>query len=369
MVTLFNTYQFPKNQFDFRALSRKWFGYFSMCFAVFYLAGCNQESSQEKPNLTELSGSALGTTWSIKVLARKEFDPEQLREEIVQKLEQAEKIFSHWRPDSELSLWNANKSTTPLQVNPQLYELVQHAQWMHRETDGAFDPTIAPLVNLWGFGPTSGTRSTIPKDEEIAEIKKLTGMENLEVLPKNRVRKKFSKLQLDFSGSAKGEIIDQVCLLLNRWTFKNYLVEIGGEVRAHGQGKKCHNGWIVGLESGEFDRDGLVSVALRDYAVATSGTYRLNKTNPKSPRNASHLLNPQTGKPVENNLIAVNAFAPTARDADAWATALMIMGLEKGLQKAEEMDLVARFCELKDGITNIYCSTAYHRLYLTEKNF
>ena len=72
---------------------------------------------------------------------------------------------------------------------------------------------------------------------------------------------------------------------------------------------------------------------------------------------------------MENNLIAVNAFAPTARDADAWATALMIMGLEKGMQKAEEMDLVARFCELKDGITNIYCSSAYHRLYPTDKNF
>ena len=101
----------------------------------------------------------------------------------------------------------------------------------------------------------------------------------------------------------------------------------------------------------------MVSVPLRNYAVATSGTYRLQKPNPQAKRSASHLLNPKTGKPVENNLIAVNAFAPTARDADAWATALMIMGLEKGMQKAEEMDLVARFCELKDGIINNYCST------------
>ena len=367
MVTLFNTYQHPKNRFDFRALSLKWFGYCSMCFAVFCFACCNQESSQGKSNLTELSGSALGTTWSIKVLARKEFDPEQLREEIVQKLEQAEKIFSHWRPDSELSLWNANKSTTPLQVNPQLYELVQHAQWMHRETDGAFDPTIAPLVNLWGFGPTSGTRSTIPKDEEIVEIKKLTGMDNLEVLPKNKVRKKFSKLRLDLSGSAKGEIIDQICQLLEQWALQNYLVEIGGEVRAHGKGKKG-KGWIVGLERGEGKKDEMVSVPLRNYAVATSGTYRLKKPNPKSTQNASHLLNPQTGYPVEHHLIAVNAFAPTAKDADAWATALMIMGLEKGMQKAEEMDLVARFCELKDGITCIYSSTAYQRLFSAKNN-
>ena len=367
MVTSFNIYQLPKNRFDFRTLSRKWFGYCSICFAIFCLACCNQKSSQEKPNLTELSGSALGTTWSIKVLARKEFDPEQLRGEIVQKLEQAEKIFSHWRPDSELSLWNANKSTTPLQVNPQLYELVQHAQWMHRETGGAFDPTIAPLVNLWGFGPTSGTRSTIPKDEEIAEIKKLTGMDNLEVLPQNRVRKEFSKLRLDLSGSAKGEIIDQICQLLERWASQNYLVEIGGEVRAHGRGKKG-KGWIVGLESGKGRKGEMVSVPLRNYAVATSGTYRLKKPNPKSTRKASHLLNPQTGYPVEHHLIAVNAFAPTARDADAWATALMIMGLEKGMQKAEEMDLVARFCQLKDGITCIYSSTAYQRLFSAKNN-
>ena len=113
----------------------------------------------------------------------------------------------------------------------------------------------------------------------------------------------------------------------------------------------------------------MVSIPLRNYAVATSGTYRQQKPNPKAKKNASHLLNPKTAKPVENNLIAVNTFAPTARDADAWATALMIMGLEKGMQKAEEMDLVARFCSVKDGITHIYYSTAYHRLYPKEKNF
>jgi len=367
MVTLFNIYQRPKNRFDFCALSRKWFGYCSIYFAIFCLACCNQKSSQEKPNLTELSGSELGTTWSIKVLARKEFDPKQLREEIVQKLEQAEKIFSHWRPDSELSQWNANKSTPPLQVSPQLYELIQHAQWMHRETGGAFDPTIAPLVNLWGFGPTTGRRSTIPKNEEITEVKKLTGMDNLEVLAKNKVRKKFSKLHLDFSSSAKGEIIDQICQLLERWALQNYLVEIGGEVRAHGRGKKG-KGWIVGLETGKGSKGEMVSVPLSNYAVATSGTYRLKKPNPKSTRKASHLLNPQTGYPVEHHLIAVNAFAPTARDADAWATALMIMGLEKGMQKAEEMDLVARFCELKDGITCLYSSTAYQRLFSAKNN-
>ena len=239
---------------------------------------------------------------------------------------------------------------------------------MYEQTAGNFDPAIGQIVNLWGFGPDGRNRSTIPKDEEVAEALHSSGMNLLKILPKHSVCKKHPELKLDLSGSAKGEIIDQICELLERYGLQNYLVEIGGEIRAHGRGKKG-KGWIVGLENGKKEKDQLISIPLRNYAVATSGTYRLQKPNPKAKRSASHLLNPKTGKPVENNLIAVNAFAPTARDADAWATALMIMGLEEGMQKAEEMDLVARFCELKDGITNIYCSTAYHRLYPTEKNF
>ena len=143
--------------------------------------------------------------------------------------------------------------------------------------------------------------------------------------------------------------------------------EIGGEVRAQGKGRNG-NGWIVGLETGGSREIDLISVPLRNYAVATSGTYRLKKTNPKSTRNASHLLNPKTGLPIEHNLIAVNAFAPTARDADAWATALIIMGLKEGMKKAEQMDLVVRFCEEVDGKVGIYSSTAYQRIFSTENN-
>jgi thiamine biosynthesis lipoprotein len=109
----------------------------------------------------------------------------------------------------------------------------------------------------------------------------------------------------------------------------------------------------------------MVSVPLRNYAVATSGTYQLNKPNPDANRSASHLLDPRTGRPVEHQLIAVNAFAPTARDADAWATALMILGPEEGMNKAEELDMVARFCSIQNGHIEISLSTAYERLYLS----
>ena len=179
------------------------------------------------------------------------------------------------------------------------------------------------------------------------------------------IQKKVPNLQLDFSASAKGEIIDQIYKLLARWGFKNYLVEIGGEVRAEGRGRKGR-GWIVGLEDGNSDNnEDMVSVPLRNYAVATSGSYRLNKPNPDSNRSASHLIDPRTGRPIEHDLIAVNAFAPTARDADAWATALMILGPKDGMELAEKMDMVARFSVLNNNSIEIKKSKAYDRLYGT----
>ena len=130
-----------------------------------------------------------------------------------------------------------------------LHELLKHAKWMHEQTNGAFDPTIAPLVNLWGFGPVSRNRLRIPKEEEIHHALEQVGLSQLEILNGNRIRKKRPDLQIDLSASAKGEIIDQICRMLDGRGFNNYLVEIGGEIRARGNGKSGI-GWTVGLEDG-----------------------------------------------------------------------------------------------------------------------
>ena len=327
------------------------------------LLGCSQQIEKAGPELTELTGQALGTTWTVKVLTKRFIDQRDLRHSILKTLDDYDKIFSHWRPDSELYQFNSAITTSAISIHPELLELLKHSQWMYRETTGAFDPTVAPLVNLWGFGPVGKTRSTIPSENQIKESLSLSGIDKLEILPKGIVRKKHSTLQLDFSASAKGEIIDKVCKLLDRWGFKNYLVEIGGEIRAEGRGRKG-KGWVVGLEDGDaLNANGMVSVPLRNYAVATSGSYRLNKPNPDSNRSASHLIDPRTGRPIEHDLIAVNAFAPTARDADAWATALMILGPEEGMKMAEKMDMVARFCLSKDDEVLILKSTAYDRIF------
>ena len=329
---------------------------------ILFLCGCSENTASDSPSITELKGKALGTTWSVKVLTATDFSLEDLRTNITQKLEECDKIFSHWRTDAELYQFNGALTTTPISIHPQLLTLLKHSKWIHKQSGGTFDPTIASVVNLWGFGPVGKTRSTIPTDKQIGEALSLTGMNKVELLHKGLVRKKLPTLQLDFSGSAKGEIIDQICILLQGWNFNNFLVEIGGEVRAYGKGRNG-KGWIIGLEDGSGESGSMVSVPLRNYAVATSGTYQLNKPNPDANQSASHLLDPRTGRPVDHELIAVNAFAPTARDADAWATALMILGPEEGMKMAEKMDMVARFCILKDDEFLILKSTAYDRIF------
>lgn len=326
------------------------------------LLGCQDDSEQTfKPY--SLTGQALGTTWTVKVLSYQPIDESKLRKDIAAKIEEAERILSHWRPDATLYQLNASLSSEPIPIPPSLHELLKHAKWTYKQTGGAFDPTIAPLVNLWGFGPVSTNRLSIPRQKEIDETMQVTGMNQLELLNGFMVRKKHPAVQIDLSASAKGDIIDQVCEMLDRRKLGNYLVEIGGEIRARGNGKSGE-GWTIGLEDGsEGKSNGLPTVNLLNYSVATSGTYRQSKPNPNSVKPASHLIDPRTGRPVEHNLVAVNVLAPMARDADALATALMILGPEEGMRKAEEMDLVARFCLREGNESRQDHTTTWRRLF------
>ncbi len=332
---------------------------FLCLFSSVLLIGCT-DGPKDGRNSVTLNGQALGTTWMVKVWGFNPVEEDKLRDEIASKIEELERILSHWRPDSKLYQFNASLSAEPVSIPPLLHELLTHAKWTHEQTGGAFDPTIAPLVNLWGFGPISDNRTRTPTVEEINHALKQVGMNQLEILTNDRVRKKIPSLQIDLSGSAKGEIIDQVCALLDRRGIGNYLVEIGGEIRTRGPGKD-ERGWRVALEDG-FRGSERFTLSLRDYSVATSGTYRQSKPNPDSAKPANHLIDPRTGRPVEHDLVTVNVLAPTVRDADALATALMILGPEKGMALAEEMDLSARFC-LKDANgTRMIFSPNYQRL-------
>lgn len=333
-----------------------------LSFLFFCILGCENKRVVQRDDLIILKGTAIGTTWMVQAFSPDNIQVDELRNDILKKLDETDKIFSSSRPNSALHLFNKSLSNSIVSIDPKLHELLEHAKWMHDQSLGAFDPTIAPLVNLWTF-ESGRAGPTIPNDEKIIAGLSLVGFEKLKLFSKGKAQKMNPDLQVDLSGSAKGEIVDQLCLLLSRWGLKNYLIEIGGKIRAQGRGKDG-KGWIVELEDeATINKLMLESVSLRNYSLASSGTTRIEHSNTDLKKKSDLLLDPRTGRPVSNNLVAVHAFSPMARDADAWATALMILGVEEGVRMAEKMDLVARFC-VKDGnkITQIY-SQAFQRIY------
>jgi len=310
------------------------------------LAGCEQPEAKNEP--IKLQGQAMGTTWQVTLTTLPNHtSKEEIQGEIEATLERIESLASHWRADTPVSRFNRMLDTQPFPISSELLEILKVAERIHHETKGAFDVTVAPLVNLWGFGPIEETRGEIPTNEEIENALASMGQDKLELLPQSSIRKTRPDLQLDLSALAKGYAIDQVAQRLDELGVLHYLVELGGELRAKGTGTKGQ-GWQVGLEHPQTDVNATKThqvIALENAAVATSGNYRLAFTDPDTGQSYSHLIDPRTGRPVPHDLLAVSVLAPTAMEADAWATALLVLGSEKGMQLAEKENLAALFIE------------------------
>ena len=290
----------------------------------------------------------MGTTWQVTLRELPDnTSPKIIRKEIETTLEHIESLTSHWRADTPVSRFNRTLDTEPFPVSSELLAILQTAELIHQKTDGAFDVTVAPLVNLWGFGPIEETRGKIPTDEEIENSLASMGQDKLVFLPSNAIHKTRADLQLDLSALAKGYAIDQVAQRLDELGALHYLIELGGELRAKGTGTKG-KGWKIGLEYPQADANATKNhrvITLTKGAVATSGNYRLAFTDPDTEQSYSHIIDPRTGRPVVHDLLAVSVIAPNAMEADAWATALLVLGSEKGLQVAERENLDALFVQ------------------------
>jgi thiamine biosynthesis lipoprotein len=208
-------------------------------------------------------------------------------------------------------------------------------------TKGAYDPTVGPLVNLWGFGPTE--RNEFPSDEEINRVKSYVGFEKLKFQNGGSnwlVKKLEPKLYVDLSSSAKGYAVDKLSELLIAEGLVNFLVEVGGEIRA--QGKKFEKDWIVAIEKPDPDQRAIyTSFPLKNMSIATSGSYRNFFTS--GMKTYSHAIDASTGRPVEHKMLSVTVLNESCMKADAFATALMVLGPEKAKDFAEENDLAVYF--------------------------
>lgn len=284
----------------------------------------------------------MGTTFEVKIVAPPDSaSAPDLQEELQQALDAIENLASTYIEQSELSMFNSNASTDWIGVSPQLCYTVARALELARRTDGAFDITVGPLVNLWGFGP-SGVRSQPPSDAEIARLMMQIGFAKLQAdCERPALRKQHSQLFVDLSGWAKGFAADQLAEILLAQGIDNFLIEVGGEMRVQGsnaQGKP----WAVAIEKPITDSREVQSILpLSNTGLATSGDYR-NYFEHDGLR-YSHTIDPRSGKPISHQLASVTVFAESAADADGLATAMLVLGPVEGPALARRLGAEALF--------------------------
>jgi thiamine biosynthesis lipoprotein len=283
----------------------------------------------------------MGTRFNVAVVTASELEQAKLQEQVHAILEDVDLHMSTYRLESELAKLNRSTSTDWITVTPRLCGAIDDALKLSMQSGGAFDITVGPLVNLWGFGPADA-RVEPPSDESIDEARASTGYDKLHVdCMTPAIRKDHAGLQIDLSGYAKGLAADEVAALLDATGISNYLVEVGGDLRA--RGRNAGNAkWRIAIESPDLPGNTVEKIVhIGDLSVATSGDYR-NYFEFEG-RRYSHTIDPQTGRPVTHNLAAATVLAERAAYADAMATALLVLGPDAGLAFAERENIAAYF--------------------------
>ncbi|QOL27006.1 FAD:protein FMN transferase [Thalassotalea sp. LPB0316] len=310
----------------------------SFLVVIALVQGCFPNNNDSTKEELLLQGPTMGTTYNIKfVIEKGQLDVEQLHQEIDTALVQVNQEMSTYIPDSELSLFNKSTGDVPVEMSRGLATVINESIRLGEMTEGKLDITIGPLVNLWGFGPQARP-DVVPSDELLANTEAQTGLRHL-VVSGNKISKTLPSLYVDLSTTAKGYGVDVIAELLEAKNIHNYLVEVGGEMRVKGF-KANGTLWHIAIEK-PITNDRVVHqiVVPQDNAVATSGDYR-NYFEENGQR-FSHIIDPDTGKPINHKLVSVTVIHPSAMTADGLSTAIMVMGPEQGLAFAQKHELAA----------------------------
>ncbi|NOI29059.1 FAD:protein FMN transferase [Vibrio coralliilyticus] len=327
---------------------KKWLVAFA---SLLVLAGCEKPVEQ-----IHLSGPTMGTTYNIKYIESEGIpSPEALQKEVDRLLEEVNDQMSTYRKDSELSRFNQNQTSTPFEVSPQTATVVKEAIRLNGLTLGALDVTVGPLVNLWGFGPEARPE-VVPTDEELAARKANTGIQHLTV-EGNLLTKDIPNLYVDLSTIAKGWGVDVVADYIQSEGIQNYMVEVGGEMRLKGVNREGVK-WRIAIEKPSADERAVQEIIEPgDMAVATSGDYRIYFE--RDGVRYSHIINPQTGKPIRHKVVSVTVLDKSSMTADGLATGLMVLGEEQGMKIANENNIpVFMIVKTEDGFKEM-ASEAY----------
>ncbi|MBT3759673.1 MAG: FAD:protein FMN transferase [Candidatus Marinimicrobia bacterium] len=295
-------------------------------------------SCQANPGVIVISGNTMGTTYMIKINHEHEeiLDAVVIKSKIDSILVQFNHVVSTYEPDSEISQFNIRKSTESFLLSETLKIIVQRSLRIYELSNGAFDITIHPMVKLWGFG-SDGPKWSPPDDDIIQTLLSKIGSAGL-TLDDDRLVKSHPDLEMDLSAVAKGYGVDIITSYLHSLNYQDFMIEVGGEIYCSGDmsGKL----WTIGIE---LPNDGVLPenkfagiISLENKALATSGNYRnfFIKDNVRY----SHTIDPETGYPVTHNISSVSVVADECIYADALATAVMVMGSDKGMKMIESME-------------------------------
>ncbi len=306
-----------------------------------------QQLPQQLPSgeLKTLSGQSMGTTWTVRFI-----DPQQRSDKTVQTLIQNEldlvvAQMSTWQQDSNLSIFNRAAANTWHVLPEPFFKVLDCALKVAAETDGAFDPTVGTLVNIWGFGP-EGQRISPPDPAQVKALHRNCGWQKLQLDRDNMRVLQPGGVYVDFSGIAKGYSVDRVSHALKDAGIENYLIEVGGEL--YGKGiKPDGQPWWIALETSPAEKKMSESIiALHGLAVATSGNYR--RYFEHHDQHYAHTIDPRTGFPIDrasNALVSVTVLHAECMLADALATAFTVMGAQAALAYAKQNNIATLLVE------------------------
>jgi thiamine biosynthesis lipoprotein len=325
-------------------------------FYSVFLVACSKPS----PQMVQFEGPTMGTRYSVKLVVGQntELDIPSLQTSVDQRLAQINQAMSTYIDDSDINQLNAAPAGTDIKVSAELCEVLKLSQDISAQTEGAFDISVGPIVRAWGFGPEQ--RDKPPEAELLMELLSRTGYQYLNLDCNSTTVLKQKALSLDLSAVAKGYAVDVISELITQETgISDVMVEIGGELSLRGSNVEG-KAWRIGIEKPALAQMGATQVlALSNVAVATSGDYR--NFYEFEGQHYSHLIDPKTGRPVEHALTSVTIVSKNCALADAYATAIHVMGPEAGLAFAEKNQIAAFFIERSTEQFRYYHTQAFEQ--------
>lgn len=326
-----------------------------LCLA---LAGCATSPARHE---TLLAGETMGSAWTVKLSGVPAADESSLRDDIQRRFDEVDLALSTWRADSSLSRFNARDDGEWQDIDPELAEVLRYALSLGADSGGAYDVTVAPLVNLWGFGPDPATWR-VPEAAAIEAARARVGWRKVEIDPLWDRARKAPGVRVDLSSLGKGRGVDRVAEYLDSRGITNYLIDLSGKLRARGHNARGAP-WRVAVERPAPDQAGAAGalenevVTLVDASVATAGDYR--RFFESDGRHYSHIIDPATGYPVTHQTVSASALATDCMHADALATVFMAMAPDDALKLANARGVAALLIGRDDGKLLVRPSAAW----------